>query len=439
MRIALIGDLQYSAAERPFVAGEMERIASLRPDYAVFLGDHAGQRLGRLGGLLDLKSQMERLGCPYHALLGNHDVECAPGGYFDDAPSADYRSVFGRDPWRAEVMDGVLFVFVSVERQPRELMRTVNGVYVGDWQFRWLEDQLRAHAGVPTLIFSHAHAAGAGIRVAPPLHCAAADTYLDQTYDALRWRELPRRFPQIRAWFSAHLHMGHDYDTAISERGGTTHVSCGVFVEGSRDSKHHTRFIETDCDALRVLTLDHDLSGTALTKDALIDLSGKSAASGRVARVPEGEMLLGDDGVRWVRRVTAPFAGGGAERGDRCGSSPLSGAGAGRGERCTGYERYFVATEKGLLWEYDSALADFCGALLLRGGCVDLRFDGERIYVETDRGERFSLGAGDRDRFDRIGSFTPQARRTETELRGAAAQDVPFTTRSSKEGLWVRF
>ena len=42
--------------------------------------------------------------------------------------------------------------------------------------------------------------------------------------------------------------MGHDYDTAINERGGTVHVSCGVFIDGSRDGMHHTRFIEIDND-----------------------------------------------------------------------------------------------------------------------------------------------------------------------------------------------
>ena len=416
MRIAFIGDLQYGAAERDRVVRELRRVASLRPDFAVFMGDHAGQRLGSVGGLLDLRELMDGLGCPYHAILGNHDVECYPGSYYDSAPVAEYREVFGRDPWRAEIFGGVLFLFVTVERQPRDMMRTVNAVFMSEWQFSWLEDQLRAHPGVPTVLVTHAPAPGSGVRRALPLHCGSVDTYLDQTYDAARWRRLMREYPQIRAWFSAHLHMGHDYDSAITEQHGAAHVSCGVFVEYSRDGAHHTRFADIDGDRMTVLTLDHDRADTALAEDAVIDLSGRSGAVGRVARIPDGEMLLGEDGVRWVKRVASTVEDGEAA-----------------------YERYFVATENGLLWEYDPALGEFCGALMLGGGCRALTFDGERLYVETDGDERFSVGAFDRDRFDRIGAFTPQAKRAERELRGETAEDVSYTTRRSAEGLWVKF
>lgn len=451
MRIAFIGDLQYGAAERDRVVRELSRVASLRPDFAVFMGDHAGQRLGSFAALRDLRELMEGLGCPYHAILGNHDVERYPSNYYDNAPIAEYREVFGRDPWRAKMLGGVLFVFVTVERQPREDMLTIHAVHASEWQFRWLEDRLRSHPGVPTVIVAHAPAPGSGVRRSMPLHGGAGDTYLDQSRNALRWRRLVREYPQIRAMFSAHLHMGHDYDSAIvqrmghdydpaivqpmghdydqaivqpmghdrdpaiSGRVGAAHVSCGVFIEYSRDGTHHTRFAEIDGDRLRILTFDHDRAHAALTEDAVIDLTGRSPAVGRVARIPDGEMLLGEDGVRWVRRICASAADGGAP-----------------------YERYFVATDNGLLWEYDPALDEFCGALLLCGGCSALTFDGERLFVETDGGERFSVGADDRARFERIGAFTAQAKRAEISLRGEAAANVPFTTRASKEGLWVR-
>ena len=425
MRIAFVGDLQYGASERESVACELSRIASLRPDLAVFMGDHAGQRLGSLGGLRDLRELMDSLGCPYHAILGNHDVECYPHNYYDNAPVADYRRVFGRDPWRARMLGGVLWLFVTVERQPREGMLTIHAVHAGEWQFRWLEDQLRAHPGVPTVLVTHAPAPGSGVRRSLPLHSGAGDTYLDQSRDAGRWRRLFREYPQIRAAFSAHLHMGHDYDSAIvqhiecdrdpasAKRGGVTHVSCGVLVEYSRDGQRHTRFADIDGDRMTVLTLDHARADTALTGDAVIDLSGRSPTVGRAARIPEGEMLLGEDGVRWVRRLIAP------------------------GE--PSYERYFVATENGLLWEYDPAIAEFCGALTLGGGCRAITFGGGRLYVGTDGGEVFSVDACDRARFDRIGAFTEQAKRAENVLRGEAATDVEYTTRASKEGLWVRF
>jgi hypothetical protein len=356
---------------------------------------------------------MGSLGCPYHAILGNHDVECFPHNYYDNAPVAEYREAFGRDPWRAEFIGGVLFVFVTVERQPCEPMRTINAVYASDRQFRWVEEQISAHPGAPTVIVSHAPSAGSGLRCAPPLHCGALDTYLDQTYDAARWRRLIREYPQIRAWFSAHFHMGHDYDSAISERRGVVHVSCGVAFKYSRDDQRHTRFADIDGGQMRILTFDHDRADTMLAEDAAIDLSAGTPAVGRVSREPEGEMLVGTgsgegEGVRFVRRVGA-------------------------------LGRYYIATARGVLWEYDPALAEFTGALTLRRGCADLRYDGERLYFEDGVGERFSLDPASRDRFEQIGGITPQEKRAESALRGEPAENVAFTTRESREGLWVRF
>ena len=409
MRIAIIGDLQYHLCDRENIAREMAKIASLRPDFALFMGDHSGQFIGSLAGLRDLRTLLGSLGCPYHAILGNHDVECPPQRYFENAPLAEYRAVFGCDPWRADVVDGVLLLFVTVERQPLETMRTVNAVYVGDWQFRWIEDQLRVHPGMPTVIFTHAPAAGYGTRCAPPLHCSSVDTYLDQTFEALRWRELPRRFPQIKAWFSAHLHLGHDYDTAIDLRGGVAHVSCGV-MHKPRDGQRHTRFMELSSDKkLTLFTLDHDRADAILRKDAVIDLSGREAPSGRVSLVPEGEMLLGkSEGVRFVRYSRV-------------------------------LDRYYISTEKGFLWEYDPELAEFGGTLTYGGGCADLRFDGARLSVTADEGGVFSVDPHSRGRFDVLGGFASQEKLDESAPRGEAPDDVPFTTRDSKEGLWVRF
>ena len=129
--------------------------------------------------------------------------------------------------------------------------------------------------------------------------------------------------------------------------------------------------------------------------------------------MPEGEALVGDDGVRWVKRL------------------------------CSG-ERYYVATERGVLWEYSARLAEFCGMIAFADGdakraCADISSDGERLFVRLDCGETFSVALGDRERFRAIGSFTPPNRRSETSLAGEALEDVPFTTRTSKEGLWVRF
>lgn len=84
------------------------------------------------------------------------------------------------------VVNGVLLLCISVERQPEEMMRTVHAVYVSDEQFAWTEKELRAHADMPTVIIAHAPMAGNGLRCSRPMHTASQDTYLDQTYKAER-------------------------------------------------------------------------------------------------------------------------------------------------------------------------------------------------------------------------------------------------------------
>lgn len=409
MRIAIIGDLQFGGGAYDSVAEQMKRVALLRPDFAVSMGDAAGPRIHTRGGLEDTKALMDLLGCPYAAVLGNHDVEFQPGHGGEYDPIAAYREIFGCEPWRAIEACGALLLFISVEPQNAERMRTANGVSVTDLQFQWIEDQLRARPGMPTLIFSHAPAAGNGMRCSPPLHSAATDTYLDQTFDALRWRTLQREFPQIRVWFSAHYHMGHDYDSAITEREGVFHVSCGVFAPCSRDQSRHTRFAELSDDGRLVIsTFDHDLAQVVLTEDAAIDLTGREAPRGRIAHPRDNEMLIGPEEVLRVMYLESR-------------------------------DRYYIATSKGRLWEYLPELAEFSGTIVLDGGCSELRADRDRLYVTTGDGGIFSVELDSDDRLERIGSFTAQDRRTESEMHGEVLPDVPYETRDTKEGLYVRF
>lgn len=409
MKIAIIGDLQFGPGLYDEVAGQMTKLAALGPDYAVSMGDAAGPCIHTRYGLEDTKKLMDMLCCPYTAILGNHDVEFQPGHAGEYDPIAAYREIFGCDPWSAMEVCGALLLFISVEPQNADVMRTVNGVMVSERQFLWVKEQLCAHPGMPTLIFSHAPAAGNALRCLPPLHSAATDTYLDQTADALRWRTLQRDFPQIKVWFSAHYHMGHDYDSAITEKEGVVHVSCGVLAPCSRDNTRHTRFAElTDDGRLIISTFDHEAPENGLTEDAVIDLAGTSKPRGRIAHPIEHEMPIGFEEPLGVMYLASR-------------------------------DRYYISTSSGRLWEYLPQLAEYAGTIVLYDGCTELRADDDRLYVNTRSGEIFSVELDSVDRFERLGSFTPQARRDEDEMHGRTLDDVRFGTRTAKEGLYVRF
>jgi len=294
MRIALIGDLQYATAEEERLADKFDAIRALSPDFAVMMGDFGGSHSKSLEGHIETREHMDRLGCGYELILGNHDVEYCAGEPITFDPHGMLWRVFGKKPFNSFVLGGVLFICVSTDRQPPEGMRTINSVYVTDGHFEWIKSELRAHPGMPTVLITHAPAAGSGLRRWLPLHCSATDGYLDQTFNALRWRDLPREFPQIKLWCSAHFHMCHDYDSAITERDGVVHVSCGAMTVCARDDVFQTRILDITPDMRAVIsTYDHTLG--KLRRDAETYLTGEPRTTGNFRRIRGREMQLGDD------------------------------------------------------------------------------------------------------------------------------------------------
>eukprot|EP00953_Heterococcus_sp_UTEX-ZZ885_P002213 1714-Heterococcus_DN1.PRE.1 len=72
-----------------------------------------------------------------------------------------------------------------------------------------------------------------------------------------------KKYPQIRAWFSGHFHLSHDFEDSISE--------CGVIgSDSSRDGRRQTRIVSGAQDGLRIYTVSHHLGGEELRLDATI-------------------------------------------------------------------------------------------------------------------------------------------------------------------------
>ncbi len=407
MRIALIGDLQYWMPEEENLAYKMGQVAKLEPDFAVVMGDFGGSKMRSAAGLEETRRHVEMIGCPWHAIFGNHDVEYAPDNINAYDPTATFRDVFEKEPYFAMEVNGVLILCITIERQPLEGMRTIHAVYVSDAQFAWAEDQLRAHTDMPTILITHAPMIGSGLRCDRPLHSAALDTYLDQTYKCERWPELLKRFPQIKVWCSAHYHLGHDYDTAMTEKDGVVHISCGVMTCCSRDERKHTRILDiTDDKKLIVSTLDHN-NDAELIRDAVIDLTGNEAPRGNIAPYIYGEMLLGKDEPEKIRY-------------------------------CEELGRYYISTANGLLWEFLCEFNEFSGALSLKEKVTELAIDGDRLCLGYENKTFASVDLHSRMRWD-WNNLLSQERREEISLCGTPLPTVNFTTRTSKEGVYVKF
>lgn len=407
MRIAFIGDLQYWKADIENLEYKMKQIASHHPDLAVVMGDFGGSKMRSVEGFEETKHHVDLIGCPWLAIMGNHDVEYNEEYMVNYDPVATFKDVFGKEPYSATVVDGVLLLCITIERQPIETLRTIHAVYVSDKQYEWVREELKKHEGMPTVLVTHAHMAGAGIRCDRPLHTSATDTYLEQTFCPERWQALTKEFPQIRAWCSAHLHMGHSYDSAITYRDGVMHISCGVMTCCTRDESANTRILDIKDGKLFVLTLDHNKDEN-LMLDACLDLNSNNPPKGRYYLPQKGEILVGAEDTP-TSVYKHPYL-----------------------------DRYYVMTEKDLLWEYDGELWDFTGTVAYEEKVKSLSADTDRLYIEFDDGKIRSIDLHSRKRWqykDHINrEFLP-----ETELKGERLKTIPFTTFTEKEGVYIKF
>ncbi len=407
MRIAFIGDLQYWKAEVENLEYKMKQIAAHHPDLAVVMGDFGGSQMRSVTGLEETKAYVDRIGCPWLAIMGNHDVEYNAEYMIDYDPVATFRDVFGKEPYSATVVDGVLLLCLTIERQPLDTLRTIHAVYVSDEQYEWAREQLKKHSDMPTILVTHAHLAGCGIRCDRPLHTSATDTFLDQTFKPERWQALIKEFPQIKAWCSAHLHMGHDYDSAITYKDGVLHISCGVMTCCTRDKSSNTRFIDIKDQKLIISTLDHN-NDNELIFNASLDLTANEPPSGRFYTPKKGEILIGAEDY-----PTAVY------------KHPL-------------LDRYYIATDQEFLWEYDGELWDFIGTISYERMVKKLFAEAQRLYIEFADGEIASIDLTSRKRWQYTDHIIPD-RRKEEKLLGTSLSSIPFKTRNSKEGIYVIF
>lgn len=407
MRIAFIGDLQYWMPWEEKLDLKMEQVKKFSPDLSIVMGDFGGSKMRSTEGLLETKEYVSMVGCPFHAIFGNHDVEYWPDNINEYDPYTTYKKVFGEEPYKSYIINGVLVVCVSIERQPFEKYVTPYTVYISDEQFEWAKNEIESHKDMPCIFVSHPPIAGSGLRCERPMHNAALDTYLDHTFKAERWVKLLSDNPQIKACFSAHYHMGHDYDTSITERNGVVHISCGVMTCCTRDERAHTRIADiTEDKRLLVYTLDHN-NDSALILDAEIDLTGKEKSKGKIARPERHEILIGEEKPCKVWYDDW-------------------------------HKSYYISTERGMLWEFSEELCDFCGALSYKNAVSDVYVLGNELVMEYPSGDFAALPLDSRSRWQYKGNLK-QAIRACQNPEYPPLPTLEFSVYDSKEGWYIKF
>jgi hypothetical protein len=136
-RFAVFGDVQIRAEKKNMLELFKNEVTHRNIDFFVVLGDHtedgSNQELGQI------KSDLNQVGIPYYATIGNHDLfQSAPAGGWES-----WKTIFGAATYSVILGGSVRLI----------LLDTASGD-IGATQFQWLENQLKIP--VPfTLVGSH--------------------------------------------------------------------------------------------------------------------------------------------------------------------------------------------------------------------------------------------------------------------------------------------
>ncbi|CAN0071631.1 unnamed protein product, partial [Discosporangium mesarthrocarpum] len=83
---------------------------------------------------------------------------------------------------------------------------------------------------------------------------------------------LCQEYGSIKAWFSGHFHLSHDYEDSTSTVDGCLFVQVGVIGEKStRDGRRQTRVVRGTDTCLKVYTVSHQQGGDSLRLDVTIN------------------------------------------------------------------------------------------------------------------------------------------------------------------------
>jgi predicted phosphodiesterase len=271
VRIVVLGDFHIHPKEHHLTEKAIEHINSCKPDLVIPLGDFGcHSTIGSVEGLEQGYQFLRELKSQVRPILGNHDLQRETG------PGKQLKGTMARklvELYQLDEENGVLeyehfrLFFVGTDPQPRESCYQIQECYVTDEHFAWIESKLKERPEVPCIFFTHAPPVGAALRTVPLVHVRATNAYLDQNHHFDRWPQLIQDYPSIKMWFSAHYHLGHDFEDSSTYRNGVTFFHTGVHSSYTRDGKRHSRVIDMDKGVIRVSTLDHETGEVRMQPD----------------------------------------------------------------------------------------------------------------------------------------------------------------------------
>lgn len=219
------------------------------------------------------REYLDGFGTKFDVVGGNHDLEGIDEFGTDEANLDAYLRILGKETpeFCHEVAEKVLLVGLG-STAFRTATYTSHEVSIDTKQLEWFEKTIEEHPaaeGWQVFVFSHAPIIGSALRVLQTCHVVNGCCWLNHT-DAVsskKFIQIVRQNSCIKAWFSGHFHLSHDYEDSITFPGGNNRGSC-VFAQtgvmtarSSRDGRRHSRFLRGNAEGFEICTIDHRKGG----------------------------------------------------------------------------------------------------------------------------------------------------------------------------------
>ncbi|CAK0819710.1 unnamed protein product [Prorocentrum cordatum] len=272
-------DLEHSYEGREHVKAALKGVP--RP-FVVSLGDlgeskDCNQTKQLFSGTTDCfklaREYLDGFGAKWDVVGGNHDLEGIDEFGTDEKNLEAYLNILGKETpqFCHQVADKVLLVGLG-STAFRTAQYTSHEVSIDKKQLEWFEDIIEKHPdseGWQVFCFSHAPIIGSGLRVLQECHVVNGCCWLNHcdSVDSKRFINVVRNNACIKAWFSGHFHLSHDYQDSITFPEGNNRGSC-VFAQtavmtarSTRDGRRQSRFLRGNAEGFEICTIDHSKGG----------------------------------------------------------------------------------------------------------------------------------------------------------------------------------
>mmetsp|Transcript_83067 Transcript_83067/g.267692 ORF Transcript_83067/g.267692 Transcript_83067/m.267692 type:complete len:613 (-) Transcript_83067:197-2035(-) len=216
---------------------------------------------------------LDGFGVKFDVVGGNHDLEGIDEFGTDEQNLEAYLHHLGKEtPQFAHVVAEKVLIVGLGSTAFRTAKYTSHEVSIDKKQLEWFENVIREHPdeeGWQVFCFSHAPIIGSALRVLQECHVVNGCCWLNHcdSVDSKRFIQCVRQNPCVKAWFSGHFHLSHDYQDSITFPGGNNRGSC-VFAQtgcmtarSSRDGRRHSRLLRGNSEGFEICTVDHSKGG----------------------------------------------------------------------------------------------------------------------------------------------------------------------------------